>query len=207
MKTLTTLAVLGASLFLLSGCGNNTNPPNPVGGNGFNQCTAGQLSTQYGCLSQGVCQFGMAQYGNTCIPGQQFNQNNPYQQNTQCMNGQVYTQYGCLNQGNCQIGMAQFNNTCVPAINNNGLNNNGLNNGFNNGGYNGGFNYNYNYGYNYGYNTGVNTGSNCQPGFLSTNYGCLPQANCGTGRVLYQNTCRQVYQAGYGLSFQFMLSI
>jgi hypothetical protein len=186
MKSFTTLAVLGASLLLLSGCGNNTtNPAVNYGAQNipnYNQCGMGQTYTQQGCLPQGNCQYGMAQYGNTCIPAIQ---NNVNQQLNQCSYGQINTQYGCLPQGNCQYGMAQYGTTCVAAINN---------------GYNTGYNYNYNYSYQYG-------NTNCQQGYLSTNYGCLPQANCGANMVFYQNACRQVYQNTFGGSFQFTIRI
>ncbi len=214
MKSITTLAVLAASLLVLSACGNGNQAPATgaqLYGAGNGQCAMGQLATQYGCLPQGNCQYGMAQYNNTCVPAMQngfnngfnnpytnpYNQNNPYGQ--QCAVGQLPTQYGCLPQGNCQYGMAQYNNTCIPAINN------GANNGYNNG-YNSGFNYNYQF--NWGLNTGINSGTNnCQQGYLSTNYGCQPQANCGQGRVLFQNMCKNVYQNTAGGNYQFIIQL
>jgi hypothetical protein len=211
MKALTTLAVLGASLFFLSGCGNtNSNPaPGQYPQYGYNNtCQAGSVNTQYGCLPQGNCQFGFAMYNNSCIPAvqQQFNQN------VQCPSGQFNTQFGCRTQGNCQYGYASYNNSCIPVVNNN-INNNCIsntnNNTYSNTGNYGGFNYgiNYNYGYGTNCNTGIQNTNSCQPGYYSTNYGCLPQANCGQGMVLYQNTCRSLYQSAYGASFQFMINL
>jgi len=208
MKAITTIAALGVSLLMLSGCGNGNNNPATAGAQQFVpggvNCSYGQVYTQYGCLPQGNCQYGMAQYNNTCIQAIQNNYNNPYNnpyQQQQCSYGQIYTQYGCLPQGNCQVGMAQYNNTCIPAQNN--PYNNPYNNQYNNQ-YNTGFNYQFNWGYNTGSNTGYN---NCQAGYLSTNYGCQPQANCGTGRVLFQNICRNVYQNTYGGSYQFIIQM
>ena len=92
------------------------------------------------------------------------------------------TQFGCLYQGSCPMGYAVYNNSCVPSVNNGGYNNGGYNNG--------------------GYNNG------CPAGSFNTVYGCLPQANCPNGQVLYQNRCYTLIQNNgfnYGAGFQFSI--
>ena len=90
---------------ILAACGKDKGSSN----NNMNGiCQAGQVSTQYGCLSQGYCQTGYGLYNNQCIPGNMNNGQN------YCPAGQVSTQYGCLAQGQCQPGSGYYNGQCIP---------------------------------------------------------------------------------------------
>ena len=121
-------------------------------------CASGLVNTQYGCLSQGNCPVGQAQYNNgQCVAATA----------NQCGAGSNYSsQVGsCLPQANCPVGQGLYNGQCIIAdgynnnsnFNNGGWNGNGFNNGsFTpgvNGGLNGGFNGGFNAGFNYQYQT------------------------------------------------------
>ena len=99
-------------------------------------CASGLVNTQYGCLSQGNCPVGQAQYNNgQCVAATA----------NQCGAGSNYSsQVGsCLPQANCPVGQGLYNGQCIIAEGyNTNINNGGFNNGgFNNGGFNAGFNY------------------------------------------------------------------
>ncbi len=152
------LTFLGAvSALLIAGCGSG-------GGGGSNSttttnsiCSSGLVNTQYGCLQQGMCPAGQAQYNNTCVMATT---------NT-CPSGTVYvSQVGqCLSQGSCPAGQAMYNNTCIIANNTSGIYNNGMYNTnlYNNGMFNTGY-------YNTGYNTGYNNMYNPYLPQQNTNY-------------------------------------
>ncbi len=79
-------------------------------------CTAGQVTTAYGCLSQGNCPAGYGLYssfyGNQCVPGNSTTTTNSASCQGRCMSGQVYTQYGCAPQGNCGSCMGSIGGGC-----------------------------------------------------------------------------------------------
>lgn len=136
----TYLYLFGAlAVLLIAGCGKSSGSKSN-GSVGI--CASGLVNTQYGCLQQGMCPAGQAQYNNNqCVPAT----------NNQCAVGTVYSsQVGtCIPQANCPMGQGLYNNQCIMA--------DGYNNGYNNGyypGYNNGYNtgYNYQYQYNGGYN-------------------------------------------------------
>jgi hypothetical protein len=54
-------------------------------------CWGGTIMTQYGCLSQGSCQLGMAQYNGTCVSANAANTNINGQVNPAQYNGQYNT--------------------------------------------------------------------------------------------------------------------
>ncbi len=112
--------LVGAMLaFVLIGCGNDRSSNRNNGSVGI--CGAGLVNTQYGCLQQGMCPPGQAQYNNgQCVSAVA----------NQCPAGQVFSsQYGCLSQGQCPMGQGLYNNQCVMA---DGIQN-GMNNGWNTG--------------------------------------------------------------------------
>ena len=132
------LAGAVVALFIV-GCGKSS------GGGSSNTgtvgvCAAGLVNTQYGCLNQGNCPVGQAQYNNgQCVAATA----------NQCAAGSTYSsQVGaCLPQGNCPVGQGLYNNQCIIADGYNN-NNNGWQ-GFNNGGFTPGINGGFNAGFNY----------------------------------------------------------
>jgi hypothetical protein len=128
-------------LFIV-GCGKSSGGGSSTGTVGAGVCAAGLVNTQYGCLSQGNCPVGQAQYNNgQCVAATA----------NQCAAGSTYSSQvsTCLPQGNCPVGQGLYNGQCIIADgynSNNGWNNNGgwNNSNWNNGGFtpgiNGGFN-------------------------------------------------------------------
>jgi hypothetical protein len=166
----TYLYLVGAALALvIAGCakssGGSSGTPAAAATNSV--CPVGLLNTQYGCLSQGNCPVGQAQYNNgQCVAAT----------SNQCASGTVYSsQVGtCIPQGNCPVGQGLYNNQCIIADGyNNGFNN--FNNGNFTPGINGGFNNCISCGFNSGANTGFNAGFNYQ---FSAGYNpYIPQQN------------------------------
>lgn len=140
------LAGAVVALFIV-GCGKSSGGGNSSTGVA-GVCAAGLVNTQYGCLTQGNCPVGQAQYNNgQCVAATA----------NQCAVGSTYSsQVGtCLPQGNCPAGQGQYNGQCVITDGyNNGFNNGGWN-GFNNGGFTPGINGGFNVGYTYQYQTPI----------------------------------------------------
>ncbi len=163
----TYLYLVGAVVALLvAGCGKSGSGSGNSSGT-VGVCSAGLVNTQYGCLQQGFCPAGQAQYNNNqCVPAT----------SNQCPAGQVYSSLvsTCIPQAHCQMGQGLYNNQCIQA--------DGLNNGYQNGynGYNTGYNTGYNPGYNTGYNGGVQGGFNAGFNFQYGHNPYLPQQNYNT---------------------------
>ncbi len=164
------LYLIGATLaILVAGCGKSGSSNKSGGTVGI--CSSGLVNTQYGCLQQGHCPVGQAQYNNgQCVLAT----------SNQCSQGMVYSsQVGtCLHQGHCQIGQALYNNQCIQADSYNSGYNNGYNGGYNSGynsGYYPGYGYNNGGSYNGGINSGFNAGFNLQFGGGYNPY--IPQQN------------------------------
>ena len=140
------LAGAVVALFIV-GCGKSSGGGNSSTGVA-GVCAAGLVNTQDGCLTQGNCPVGQAQYNNgQCVAATA----------NQCAVGSTYSsQVGtCLPQGNCPAGQGQYNGQCVITDGyNNGFNNGGWN-GFNNGGFTPGINGGFNVGYTYQYQTPI----------------------------------------------------
>lgn len=127
--------IAGAVLALfVAGCGKSSGSKKNKTQVAGSVCAAGLVNTQYGCLQQGMCPAGQAQYNNgQCVAA--------IANNTQCAAGSVYSSQvaTCLPQGSCPQGYGSYNSSCIPA--DSGY---GYNNGYNNG-------YQYNSGYNFQY--------------------------------------------------------
>ncbi len=81
-------------------------------------CAVGQVSTQYGCLNQGGCQYGQGLYNNQCIQGTI--NNNGINNGGSCPAGQILTTQGCLSPGACYPTYPNYgfyNGYCYPATN------------------------------------------------------------------------------------------
>jgi hypothetical protein len=129
-----------------------TNPGYPNSGYPtYGNCSAGQVYTQMGCLTQGNCPSGFGSYNGMCIYGMVgftwgYTYNYGYGTNPTCGSGYVFSwPYGCLPQAGCGSGSAWYQYQCVPVS---------------------------------GYSNNYSCSSSCGSGLVRTQYGCLPQSGC-----------------------------